>query len=263
MNAKHRSFWEYTYRSRPTIVQFHIVFDATPVRRIQLAAIRQRELFSNFRIVFRTFYSWHSVISSQLHKRRYSNVVRWQNIAVNKLINLSMLCAFSVSILRWIFSTVHKKHSPRNDYVAAFCIGWCITTVLVRCICVASGIFFSHSVQSVDIRTPKEEWWILRLTKSLLTILALDTDELNMYICAYLVDCKVNVVIPAIWVAKFDAEACFNHGINRNKIYKVFFSHSYKLADFDAPLRSIFSDVEDAVYRAKLCAMKCKYTHML
>lgn len=80
-----------------------------------------------------------------------------------------------------------------------------------------------------------------------------------MYIFAYLVDCRVNVVIPAIWVAEFDAETCFNHGINRNKIYKVFFSRQYKLADFDAPLHYVFSNVEDAVYRAKLCGMKCKY----
>lgn len=80
-----------------------------------------------------------------------------------------------------------------------------------------------------------------------------------MYIGAYLIDCKVNVVIPAIWLANFDAEICFNHGINRNKIYKAFFSRQYKLADFNAPLRHVFSDVDDAVYRAKICSMKCKF----
>lgn len=79
-----------------------------------------------------------------------------------------------------------------------------------------------------------------------------------MYICAYLIDVKINVVIPAIWVENLDAEMCFNHGINRNKIYKVFFSRQYKLPDFGVPIQTAFSNVEDGTYRAKLCGMKCK-----
>lgn len=79
-----------------------------------------------------------------------------------------------------------------------------------------------------------------------------------MYILAYLIDCKINVVIPAIWVLNLDAEICFNHGINRNKIYKMFFSRQFKLADFGAPLRTVFPNAEDATYRAKICRMKCK-----
>lgn len=79
-----------------------------------------------------------------------------------------------------------------------------------------------------------------------------------MYILAYLIDCKINVVIPAIWVDNLNAEQCFNHGINRNKIYKIFFSRLYQLADFEAPLRTVFSSEENATYRAKICRMICK-----
>lgn len=82
--------------------------------------------------------------------------------------------------------------------------------------------------------------------------------KLRMYILAYLIDCNLNIVIPAIWVENFDSELCFNHGLNRNKVYKIFFSHLYKTADFDAPLRTVFASAEDATYRARLCTMKCK-----
>lgn len=62
-----------------------------------------------------------------------------------------------------------------------------------------------------------------------------------MFVLAYLFESKVNLVVPSIWIKNFDAEACINHGLNRNKIYQLFYSSTMKTANFNIPLKADFS----------------------
>lgn len=82
----------------------------------------------------------------------------------------------------------------------------------------------------------------------------------KMYFVAYIPSCKKRVVIPIHWVCGVNMISACNSGINRNKVYLIFFSPNIADSeDFLKPISQHFNEHNRACYFAKLLKCYGKY----
>lgn len=75
----------------------------------------------------------------------------------------------------------------------------------------------------------------------------------SVWVAVNLTECRQNIVIPLRFVYEFNKSTSYNRRINRNHIYRVFYSaNKEKKAAFHLNTRNKFSARDDACYHAKL-----------
>lgn len=77
--------------------------------------------------------------------------------------------------------------------------------------------------------------------------------QYDLYLAAYLVDFKKNVLIPDYWADTFDVAKAINHGLNSNENHLIFVSPDMdKIPDFSLPVRRTLDLKTDGCYFGKI-----------
>lgn len=77
--------------------------------------------------------------------------------------------------------------------------------------------------------------------------------QYDLYLAAYLVDFKKNVLIPDYWSDTFDLAKAINYGLNSNENHLIFVSPDLnKVPDFSLPVRNFLDLKTDGCYFGKV-----------
>lgn len=77
--------------------------------------------------------------------------------------------------------------------------------------------------------------------------------QYDLYLAAYLVDFKKNVLIPDYWSDTFDLAKAINYGLNSNENHLIFVSPDLnKVPDFSLPVRKSLDLKTDGCYFGKV-----------